>query len=65
MANIQEAISSNLIKNGTILVGTGRISPTFLTINTHVNNDPNVGVLATKFDTRFDDPRYYAGDTSS
>lgn len=65
MANIQEAISANLIKNGSIVVATGRVGTTFLTIDTHVLNDPDISIIATKYDARFDDPRYYTGDTAS
>ena len=65
MASIVEAITANTIKNGTILVRSAVVPPTFKTIDTHVDINPNIGVIGSKYDTRFDDPRYYAGDTTS
>lgn len=65
MASIVEAITANEIKNGTILVGNGLISPTFQTIDTYVDNNPNIGILSTKYDDRFNDPRYYSGDAAT
>lgn len=65
MANdIQAAISGVVVKNGTSVVSctnTGEYS----TIDTYVNNSPTIADIEAKYDTRFDDPRYYAGDSDS
>ena len=61
MANdIQKSISSNDIKNGTIVVST---QPTGSTakdkIDTYVSNKPVIADIETKYDDRFDDHNYY------
>ncbi len=62
--DIQAAISGIPVKNGTILVSctfTGEYS----TINTYVNNQPTIADIESKYDSRFDEPRYYSGDSAS
>jgi len=61
--DIQLAVSGTPIKNGTILVclTTGKYS----VINTYVNNKPILSDIDDKYDSRFDEPRYYAGDSAS
>jgi len=65
MANdIQAAVSGVEIKNGTILVSctnTGEYS----TINSYVSNTPALSDIESKYDNKFDDPRYYSGDSAS
>lgn len=67
MANdINEAIGANEIKNGTVIVGCLPTGPTAkFKNNDHVSNTPNITTIQAKYDARFDDPRYYAGDTAS
>lgn len=63
MANdINKAIDSNEIKNGTVVVGclvTGFDSNNLL--NTSVKNTPTITDIQAKYDARFDDPSYYYG----
>lgn len=67
MANdIDEAISANDIKNGTAVVGclvTG-FSDKF-TNNNSVSNKPTITDIQAKYDARFDEPRYYTGDSAT
>ena len=67
MANdINEAISSNEIKNGTAIVGCLPTGPTDkFKNNDKVSNKPTMATIEAKYDARFDDPRYYAGDTAN
>lgn len=66
MANdIVKADSSADIKNGTVVVSvpvTGLRSN--LTNNNSVSNKPTIAEIQAKYDTKFDDPRYYTGDTA-
>ena len=65
MANdITLAISANRIKNGTSLVSCTRTGE-YSTIETYVKNSPTISDIQNKYDTRFDDPRYYSGDNAS
>jgi hypothetical protein len=65
MANdIIKSINGNDIKNGTALVGclpTG--SQENLKLNDYVVNTPTISDIQSKYDEKFDDPRYYTGDT--
>lgn len=67
MANdIAEAISSEEIKNGTVVVSVPPTGPTDkLKQNDHVSNTPNITTIQDKYDARFDDPRYYQGDAAT
>ncbi len=65
MPSIVEAIGANPIKNGTLLVKVAKVPPITQTIDTYVSNDPDITTIGSKYDTRFDDPRYYSGDTTS
>lgn len=58
--DIQNAISGNVIKNGTLLVSCTRTGE-YSTINTYVKNTPILTDIESKFDNRFDDPSYYYG----
>ena len=61
MANdIDEAIGANPVKNGTAVVGCLPTGPT-----AKFKNDDRVSNKPTKYDARFDDPRYYSGDAVS
>ena len=65
MANdIVKAKSANAIKNGSALVSVNK-SGTSETENTYVKNTPALSDIQAKYDTRFDDPRYYTGDTDN
>lgn len=61
MANdIIKAISSNDIKNGTLLVSCTRTGQYSLS-NAYVKNTPTITDIESKYDNRFDDPSYYYG----
>lgn len=65
MANdIQVAISGNVIKNGTILVSCTKTGE-YSTLDTYVKNTPTITDIESKYDARFDEPRYYSGDNAS
>lgn len=61
MANdVMKALSSNPIKNGTLITSctfTGQYSFN----NNYVKNTPAIGDIEAKYDNRFDDPSYYYG----
>jgi hypothetical protein len=61
MANdIQKSISSEDIKNGTIVVSTKPTGPTAKDkINTYVSNKPEIADIEAKYDDKFDDITYY------
>lgn len=62
MANdIQESISANSIKNGTIVVSTCAKNGDYQTLDTYVSNKPVIADIESKYDNRFDDPSYYFG----
>ena len=56
--DVYTCISGNLIKNGTLVVHNSPLD-VFTDYNSVVNNSPDSGVLAFKYDTRFDDTQYY------
>lgn len=63
MANdIQAAISGVVVKNGTVVVST-TFTGEYSTLDTYVKNTPTINDIENKYDNRFDDPRYYSGDT--
>lgn len=65
MANdIQNAVSGIAIKNGSLLVSCTRTGE-YSTINTYVKNTPTLTDIESKYDDRFDEPRYYSGDSAS
>ena len=65
MANdIQAAISGEPVKNGTALVSCTRTGE-YSTIETYVKNSPTISDIQSKYDARFDEPRYYSGDNAS
>jgi hypothetical protein len=65
MANdIQAAVSGESVKNGTALVSCTRTGE-YSTIETYVKNSPTIADIESKYDARFDDPRYYSGDSAS
>ncbi len=61
MANdINEAISANDIKNGTVVVTIPPTGPTAkLKNNNYVLNTPAIASIQSKYDDRFDDITYY------
>lgn len=63
MANdISIIVSGQPIKNGTAVVST-TFTGEYSTLDTYVLNSPTIEEIQDKYDTRFDDPRYYTGDT--
>jgi hypothetical protein len=63
MANdISIIVSGQPIKNGTVVVST-TFTGEYSTLDTYVLNSPTIEEIQDKYDTRFDDPRYYTGDT--
>jgi hypothetical protein len=65
MANdIQAAVSGLVIKNGTVIVSCTKTGE-YSTINTYVKNNPTISDIENKYDTKFDNPRYYSGDSAS
>ncbi len=62
MANdIQKSVTSNVIKNGTIVVSTCAKNGNTQTIDSYVSNKPTISDIESKYDNRFDDPSYYFG----
>ena len=59
MADIIEAISTNNIKNGTLVVGVYPTASGIGILNTYVKNTPIITDIEDKYDERFDDPTYY------
>ena len=61
MANdIQKSITSNPIKNGTVVVSTKPTGPTLTDkLNTYVSNKPVIADIEAKYDNRFNDTTYY------
>lgn len=65
MANdIQAAVSGVVVKNGTAIVSCTRTGE-YSTIDTYVLNTPTIADIEAKYDGRFDEPRYYTGDSAS
>ena len=58
--DITKAISTNPIKNGTLLVSCSRTGEHGLS-NNYVKNTPTITDIQSKYDNRFDDPSYYYG----
>ena len=60
MADIAEAVSSNDIKNGTVVVTVYPTGPTENNKNNnYVSNKPVIGDIENKYSNKFDDPTYY------
>lgn len=65
MANdIQAAVSGVVVKNGTAVV-TCSWTGEYSALNTAVSNQPTIADIQNKYDARFDDTRYYSGDSPS
>ena len=59
MANdIQASITSNPVKNGTVVVST-TFTGEYSTLDTVVKNSPTISDIENKYDNRFDDISYY------
>ena len=61
---LQPVIGSNTIKNGSMVVyqaNTGSISKRDPDVNSFIPS----GTMYTRLDERFDDVRYYSGDTAN
>lgn len=64
MANdIQTAVSGVAIKNGTAVVTT-TFTGEYSKLDTYAKNTPIITDIESKYDNKFDDPRYYYGDNS-
>lgn len=59
--DINKAISTNPIKNGTVIVSCLRTGE-YSTLETYVKNVPTISDIENKYDNRFDDPSYYYGN---
>lgn len=65
MANdIRVAVSGQPIKHGAAVISTTRTGE-YETLDTYVFNTPVIADIQAKYDARFDDPRYYTGDTTT
>jgi hypothetical protein len=65
MANdIQLAVSGSPIKNGTSIVTCSQAGE-YSSLDTYVSNKPTITDIESKYDSRFDEPRYYSGDNAS
>lgn len=65
MANdIRVAVSGQPIKHGVAVISTTRTGE-YETLDTYVFNTPVIADIQAKYDARFDDPRYYTGDTTT
>lgn len=62
--DIQAAVSGVDVKNGTAVV-TCSWTGEYSTINTYAKNTPTIADIESKYDGRFDEPRYYSGDSAS
>ena len=63
MANdISLAISGNLIKNGSTVVSCSPLG-IYSLISDDAMNTPTIENIENKYDNKFDDSRYYTGDT--
>ena len=56
-------ISANAFKDGSVVVTCNKLG-SYDSIDGVLNNTSDT-LLYNKYDTRFDDPRYYEGDTAS
>lgn len=61
--DIQTAVSGVAIKNGTAIVTT-TFTGEYSKLDTYVKNTPIITDIESKYDNKFDDPRYYYGDNS-
>lgn len=59
MADIIEAISGNLVKNGTTIVGVYPTASGIGLYNNYVKNTLAIIDIENKYDDKFDDPTYY------
>lgn len=64
MANDIQLAVSGVIKNGTSVVTCSRTGE-YSVLNTYVKNKPTISDIEAKYDSRFDEPRYYSGDSES
>ena len=67
MAILQKAISANPVKNGSARI---RLNPGVVHADSFVDLTDNAAIIdgsfdINMFDSRFDDPRYYQGDTTA
>lgn len=56
--DIQTAINSNPVKNGTVVVSTTTTGE-YSTLDTYVKNTPIISDIENKYDNKFDDITYY------
>lgn len=65
MANdIVASISGNPVKNGSAIIYANKLGG-IITNNVYVSTKPTIANIEAKYDARFDDPRYYSGDTAN
>lgn len=65
MSVIKKSIDANDYKNGTVVVSVGTLGLIENhTVDTVFNQTAQIPVQTGVLDSRFDDPRYYTGDTT-
>ena len=64
MADVATNIKGTTEKNGTIVTGVDMVG-NYHTIDATVNDAADKATLDSRFDGRFDDVRYYTGDSAS
>lgn len=62
---VTKIISANAVKNGTIVSQGTTKFPLDQTLDSRALNTPSITDIASKYDARFDNIRYYSGDTDS
>lgn len=65
MPDVTKAIVGNDIHNGSTVVNTGgSASRSYSVLDDDALTVPTTGTINTKIDNRFDDVRFYSGDTA-
>jgi hypothetical protein len=64
MAVAQKVIPANAVNNGAAVTAVDR-SGNYQTVDPKINRGGDASAIDTALDSRFDDPRYYTGDTSA
>lgn len=63
-ASVAAAITGNPIRNGSVVVGLCKVAGTFDSDPSRAVTYPSIDAINTKYNKRFNAPRYYAGDTA-
>lgn len=63
---VTKIISANAVKTGTVIVqGTAKFPLDQDVVGSAILNSPSITDIQSKYDARFDEVRYYSGDTAS